>query len=67
MNLNRREYLASKLCAGEIGCTYIDVSGGLKDSDGRLKKDYTLEGIHMYANCYRAVFHNLMLYLENGK
>lgn len=63
----RKANCALEKLAEETGCTYIDVSSGLKDSDGRLKKEYTLEGIHMYANGYRAVFHNLMPYLETGK
>lgn len=49
--------------AGELGCHYIDVNQGLTDENGRLKKEYTIEGIHMYANGYRVVLENLRKYL----
>ncbi len=49
--------------AGEMGCHYIDVNEGLADGNGRLKKEYTIEGIHMYANGYRVVLENLRKYL----
>lgn len=49
--------------AGEMGCHYIDVNQGLTDENGRLKKEYTIEGIHMYANGYRVVLENLRKYL----
>ena len=49
--------------AGETGCHYIDVNDGLTDGNGRLKKEYTIEGIHMYANGYRVVLENLRKYL----
>ena len=49
--------------AGETGCNYIDVNDGLTDENGRLKKEYTIEGIHMYANGYRVVLENLRKYL----
>lgn len=46
-----------------MGCRYIDVNQGLTDENGRLKKAYTVEGIHMYANGYRVVLENLRKYL----
>ena len=46
--------------AGETGCHYIDVNDGLTDGNGRLKKEYTIEGIHMYANGYKAVLDQLI-------
>lgn len=54
---------AVKKLAGEMGCHYIDVNDGLTDGNGRLKKEYTIEGIHMYANGYRVVLENLRKYL----
>ena len=42
---------------------YIDVNEGLTDSRGMLKKEYTVEGIHMYANAYRIVLDNMKEYL----
>ena len=35
---------------------YIDVNGNLKE-------EYTIEGVHMYANAYRCVLENLKQYL----
>lgn len=49
--------------AEKMGCHYIDVNQGLTDENGRLKKEYTVEGIHMYANGYRVVLENLRKYL----
>ena len=50
--------------ARERGCNFLDVNRGLTDEKGRLKKEFTVEGIHMYANGYRVVLENLRPYLE---
>lgn len=50
--------------AHELGCRFIDVNQGLADETGRLKKEYTIEGIHMYANGYEVVFRNMKPYLQ---
>ena len=42
---------------------YIDVNNGLTDVNGNLKEEYTIEGVHMYANAYRCVLENLKQYL----
>ena len=49
--------------AEEKGCRFLNVNQGLTDEKGRLKKEYTIEGIHMYANGYRVVLDNLKKYL----
>lgn len=49
--------------AAKYNARYIDVNTGLYDADGRLKAEYTIEGMHMYANGYRAVLTELMPYL----
>lgn len=49
--------------AAKMGCQYIDVSEGLRDESGKLKKEYTIEGIHMYANGYQIILNNLKKYL----
>ena len=54
---------AVKQLAEKMGCRYIDVNEGLYDETGRLKKEFTLEGVHMYANGYRVVLSNLKKYL----
>ena len=45
--------------AEKLGCRFINVNKGLTDENARLKKEYTIEGVHMYANGYRVVLDNL--------
>lgn len=54
---------AVKALAEQFGYQYIDVNDGLTDDRGMLKKEYTIEGIHMYANGYRVVLNNMKPYL----
>lgn len=54
---------AVKSLADKLGCQFINVSHGLTDESGKLKKEYTIEGIHMYANGYRVVLQNLKEFL----
>ena len=54
---------AVKQLAEKMGCRYIDANEGLYDESGRLKKEFTLEGVHMYANGYRVVLSNLKKFL----
>lgn len=49
--------------AENLGYHFINVNDGLRDENGKLKKEFTVEGIHMYANGYRVVFENLKPYL----
>lgn len=49
--------------AVEMGYRFINVNDGLYDEKGVLKKEYTIEGIHMYANGYQTVLQNLKMYL----
>lgn len=55
---------AVKKLAKKFGYHYIDVNNGLTDERGMLKKEFTVEGIHMYANGYRVVFENMKPYLN---
>lgn len=54
---------AVKQLAQKKGCRFLDVNRGLTDEHGRLKKEFTIEGIHMYANGYQVVLDNLKPYL----
>ncbi|MDO4299351.1 MAG: GDSL-type esterase/lipase family protein [Lachnospiraceae bacterium] len=54
---------AAEQLAQKRNCHFIDVNQGLTDDRGKLKKEYTIEGIHMYANGYRVVLENLRKYL----
>lgn len=49
--------------AEKLGCQFINVSHGLTDESGKMKKEYTIEGVHMYANGYRVVLQNLKEFL----
>ena len=42
--------------AEEIHLRFIDVSAPLKDDQGRLKAEYTIEGMHIYEAGYRAIW-----------
>lgn len=44
--------------------TYIDVNDALKDEQGRLKAEYTIEGMHINEDGYRAIIPALMKYVE---
>ena len=48
----------------EYGYTYIDVNNGLCDEDGYLKGEFTVEGVHMFADAYEIVYNNLKPYLQ---
>ena len=38
--------------AGEMGAEYLDLNQGIRDEEGNLKAEYTVEGMHMYADGY---------------
>ena len=61
-NLNIANEAVKKL-AGNMGCQFINVNQGLTDEQGRLKKEYTIEGIHMYGDAYQVILDNLKNYL----
>lgn len=41
---------------------FINVNEGLCDERGLLKKEFTIEGVHMYANAYRTILKNMEMY-----
>lgn len=49
--------------AEDLGLCYIDVNHGLTDSNGQLRRELTVDGIHMYPTGYEIVFENLKPYL----
>ena len=51
--------------AEELRSTYLDVNAGITDENGNLKEEYTIEGMHMYANGYKPVFDTLRPVLES--
>ena len=59
--------LSQAKLAEKMGYEYIDVNDGLTDVHGMLRAEFTVEGIHMYANGYRVVLQNLKPYLTGVK
>ncbi|MBO4886933.1 MAG: lysophospholipase [Firmicutes bacterium] len=49
--------------AKKYGYSFIDVNDGLKDENGQLRAEITIEGLHMYAGGYESVYDNLLKYL----
>ncbi len=45
--------------ADRYGACYLDLNAGITDSEGNLRTEFTVEGIHMYADGYAAVLHEL--------
>lgn len=49
--------------AAKHGQKYIDVNAPLTDEQGRLKAEYTIEGMHIKPEGYRAIFDDVMKYV----
>ena len=47
---------AAEALASRLGHRFIDVNAPLTDDQGRLKAEYTIEGMHIYEAGYRAVW-----------
>ena len=47
------------------GARFMDLNAGLYDSWGQLKAEYTIEGMHMYADGYKQVLDELLPVLES--
>lgn len=58
---------AVQMLAKKMECQYIDLNEGLTDEQGCLRKEFTIEGIHMYPNGYQIVLKNLLPYLKKLK
>ena len=46
------------------GQKYNDVNEKLKDEQGRLKAEYTIEGMHIYESGHRAIYEDVMKYVR---
>lgn len=53
-----------KRLAEKHGQRYIDINRNLKDGQGRLKAEYTIEGMHINEDGYRAVYDDIMEYVR---
>lgn len=58
---------ALKVLAEKFSSKYIDINANLKDSLGRLKQQYTIEGVHINEEGYRAIFDDFMKYAKEPK
>ncbi len=45
---------------------YIDINANLKDKMGRLKAEYTIEGLHINEDGYRAIYDDIMAYVKEA-
>ena len=50
--------------AARMGCRYVDANAGLCDGRGRLRKEISLDGVHLRPDGYVPVLRNLKPYLE---
>ena len=53
-----------KKLAQKHGQHYIDVNKNLKDEQGRLKAEYTIEGMHINEEGYAAIYDDVMRYVK---
>lgn len=53
-----------KKLAEKHGQRYIDINRALKDGQGRLKAEYTIEGMHINEEGYRAIYDDIMKYVK---
>lgn len=56
--------IAVEQVALQCGCRYIDVSEGLRNDEGNLKAEFSVEGLHLWPNAYTVIFDNLRPYLS---
>ena len=50
--------------AARHGQRFINVNAPLMDEQGRLKAEYTIEGLHIRPEGYRAIFEDVIKYIE---
>lgn len=60
--INRANKLVAQLAA-KHGQKYINVNAPLMDEQGRLKAQYTIEGMHIKPEGYRAIFKDILAYV----
>ncbi|MBQ0001749.1 MAG: lysophospholipase [Clostridiales bacterium] len=56
-----------KALAEKHGASFLNLNAGITDEKGNLKAEYTIEGMHMYANGYKPVLDALLPVLETLK
>ncbi|MBE5804160.1 MAG: lysophospholipase [Clostridiales bacterium] len=63
--INAANTLVEQLAA-KHGQRYIDVNRALKDDQGRLRAEYTIEGMHIREEGYRAIMDDLIPYVTEA-
>lgn len=58
---------AVKVLAQKHHARYIDINAPLKDAQGNLKAEYTIEGMHITEEGYRSIFPEFMKYVMEPK
>lgn len=53
-----------KKLAEKHGQRYIDINKNLMDEQGRLRAEYTIEGLHINEDGYRAIYDEMMAYVK---
>lgn len=53
-----------KKLAEKHGQRYIDINRNLKDEQGRLRAEFTIEGMHINEDGYRAIYDDIMEYVR---
>ncbi|MGN1137252.1 MAG: GDSL-type esterase/lipase family protein, partial [Oscillospiraceae bacterium] len=53
-----------KKLAEKHGQRYIDINSNLKDGQGRLRTEFTIEGMHINEDSYRAIYDDIMEYVR---
>ena len=59
----RKANAAVKELAKKHHARYIDINDPLKDAGGNLRAEYTIEGMHIKEEGYRAIFPAFMKYV----
>lgn len=55
---------AVQAMAERIGAAFHDLNEGIRDENGRMKREYTMEGMHMYGDGYYQVLQKLLPILK---
>lgn len=53
--------------AAKHGAAFLDLNAGITDAKGNLKAEYTIEGMHMYADGYKPVLDAMLPVLKTLK
>lgn len=57
---------AIRIMAEQYHAEYLDLNAGLTDEKGRLKRELTVDGVHMHVEGYQIVMENLMQHVCNA-